>query len=906
MTKTRFFSGSALVTALVISAVLLAFLSTLFSLTENVLKQGQRETRLRQAIQLGQSGINHGLAQLRLDPTYTGETYDSSTGTTDIFVARVSDTDNNYVVTAQSNVPDKYISGHICREYRAQVDPTVVPLQIIKTTYEELGTCSATSGSAPTNSAPTLTISKPDGTEGSIAANTKYNITYTLDDPENVVHAEFFYDTNNSGYDGTAIAGGCAVAPEGTNVTCSWDTTGMTPGSYYVYGIADDGTAAPTKVYSSGTMTITTANARPSFSISDPDGVNDTIASGSTYTITYTLTDPDSVAIAYLSYTKQPGTTSTGIATCFNVPEGTNVTCSWNTTGITNGNYYIIGIAVDGVNDNFTASSAGYVTITGNPANTGSTLTINKPDGTEPSISAGTTYNIKYTLSDPDDVRTVAFSYDTNNTGFDGSALSGPCSVAPEGTNVSCAWDTTGVTPGSYYVYGVVADGTKVYSSGKITITTAPSYLSDDAATSVVRDTSGNLYVLGYRKLFATSDAEYIVRKYNSSGTLQTAFGTNGMLVLGGQVSGTYGDLAIDGSNNIYFAGNATTISYSGSAGSTGSLMLKKFNTNGTIDTTFDGNVYKIVNYYWGLGGQCGSSGGTLQCVRQFPISGEAVELDGSGNVYVAGYGMTRNSSGKRGIVVHKFDSSGHLCNGSEGCTAWNTNGDTFYEKDVPIYSGATTTTPSGIISGHNTFKIDSSGNLYLAGTEWNDYLNGTNEMVLLKYTSAGTLDTSFDSDGKLMYNSGTTMSTGLAFDASAPQKVYAFGSRKPSSTIEYFARRYSSTGTLDTAWNTTGDKTLPSGVYNPTKSSSNIFVYSSKVNKYNSTAGADTSWASTGSLTPTITTVYDLIEDGSGNVYIAGSKTNTDKDFVIQKYTSAGSLDTTFGASGTATYTSP
>jgi len=65
-------------------------------------------------------------------------------------------------------------------------------------------------------------------------------------------------------------------------------------------------------------------------------------------------------------------------------------------------------------------------------------------------------------------------------------------------------------------------------------------------------------------------------------------------------------------------------------------------------------------------------------------------------------------------------------------------------------------------------------------------------------------------------------------------------------------------------------------------------------------------SWASTGSLTPTISMVYDLIEDGSGNVYIAGSKTNTNKDYVIQKYNSSGTLDTTFGTSGTVTYTSP
>ncbi|MDP3042859.1 MAG: hypothetical protein Q8N21_00425 [bacterium] len=109
------------------------------------------------------------------------------------------------------------------------------------------------------NSAPTLSISQPDGVSDTVTVGDLYNITYTLSDTDDVVTAAFYYDTNNTGLDGTTISGACATAAEGTNATCSWDTTGMTPGSYYVYGTTTDGVNPQVSAYSSGTITINAA-----------------------------------------------------------------------------------------------------------------------------------------------------------------------------------------------------------------------------------------------------------------------------------------------------------------------------------------------------------------------------------------------------------------------------------------------------------------------------------------------------------------------------------------------------------------------------------------------------------------------------------------------------------------------
>lgn len=126
----------------------------------------------------------------------------------------------------------------------------------------------------PINTAPTLSISEPNGVGDNVNVGASYNITYSLADAEQVVTAAFYYDSNASGLDGTAISGACATAAEGTNATCSWDTTGVTPGSYYVYGLTSDGIASQVNAYSSGTITIA---AVPTFAITASSGANGSV-----------------------------------------------------------------------------------------------------------------------------------------------------------------------------------------------------------------------------------------------------------------------------------------------------------------------------------------------------------------------------------------------------------------------------------------------------------------------------------------------------------------------------------------------------------------------------------------------------------------------------------------------------
>jgi len=102
---------------------------------------------------------------------------------------------------------------------------------------------------------PTLSISSPSGgftvEVGSLVA-----ITYSLEDVDDVVTATFYPYTDAGGLSDTALTGDCASAGEGADVSCTWSTVAFEPGTYYIYGVVNDGLNPEVTAYS-GSITLT-------------------------------------------------------------------------------------------------------------------------------------------------------------------------------------------------------------------------------------------------------------------------------------------------------------------------------------------------------------------------------------------------------------------------------------------------------------------------------------------------------------------------------------------------------------------------------------------------------------------------------------------------------------------------
>ncbi|MBW6441226.1 hypothetical protein K0B03_04360, partial [Patescibacteria group bacterium] len=107
----------------------------------------------------------------------------------------------------------------------------------------------------PANNPPILIVNQPDGVGDTVTVGNNYNINYDLSDTEDAATVDFYYDNDAVGNNGTLIAS-CVGQGKGVGATCSWDTTGMTPGNYYIYGKADDGINPSVYDYSSGVITI--------------------------------------------------------------------------------------------------------------------------------------------------------------------------------------------------------------------------------------------------------------------------------------------------------------------------------------------------------------------------------------------------------------------------------------------------------------------------------------------------------------------------------------------------------------------------------------------------------------------------------------------------------------------------
>ncbi|MFC2088949.1 SBBP repeat-containing protein [Calditrichota bacterium] len=290
---------------------------------------------------------------------------------------------------------------------------------------------------------------------------------------------------------------------------------------------------------------------------------------------------------------------------------------------------------------------------------------------------------------------------------------------------------------------------------------------SSDTPNNMAVDGSGNVYIIGNfqgsnidfdpgtgtANLSSNGTTDIFVAKYNSSGEYQWAF----------NIGGTTGDngisIAVDGSGNVYITGRftGTNVDFDPGTGthylsSNGwdDIYFAKYNTNGeyqwaysiggstydfglSIDVDGSGNVYITgnsqgtnVDFDPGAGTHYLSSNGNFDIffakynsngVYQWAYNiggsadegGYSINLDGSGNVYIAGYFQSSNVDFNPGAGTANLSS-----NGSNDIffAKYNTNGAYQWAHSI---GGSSAESVAGS-------ALDGSGNVYITG-----YFSGSN-----------------------------------------------------------------------------------------------------------------------------------------------------------------------------------
>jgi len=361
---------------------------------------------------------------------------------------------------------------------------------------------------------------------------------------------------------------------------------------------------------------------------------------------------------------------------------------------------------------------------------------------------------------------------------------------------------------------------------GYVTRNNTAGTTGDDLAKGVITDRNNNIYATGTS--YDGTSAFMTLWKCKEDGTPDASFGDNGVVVSRIQGGSEYSqeggeDLVTDSQGNILVIGYFSAIS----GNTTSKAYIWKYTPGGALMTTFGNNGILVID----LGDRD----------ERF----EDIELDAHDNIFIVG-------SYNNKAAILKFDSRGVFC------------------QDFGV---------NGVSTGFRTgvkfvaLAIAPGGAIYCTGYDYLGY-DSTDDMLLMKFNSDGTVDTSFGSSGYVTHDNAVACSfsgddRGECITLDDSENIYIGGYSGYWYSKYFSVWKCTSDGSLDTSFGQKGFVSL----YRPP-----------------SIRGA--SYAN------------DITLDSSNYILLTGlAHDMTYDDMIIWKFLPDGTLDPRFGTDGMVTH---
>jgi uncharacterized delta-60 repeat protein/LPXTG-motif cell wall-anchored protein len=241
----------------------------------------------------------------------------------------------------------------------------------------------------------------------------------------------------------------------------------------------------------------------------------------------------------------------------------------------------------------------------------------------------------------------------------------------------------------------------------------------------------------------------FAVVRYTTTGALDTSFGT------GGVVSTDIGtnSLEVGYAMAIQSDGKVIVTGYS-RVGSSDDIAVVRYNTDGTLDTAFDGD------------GKVTTDIGT-----NTDDYGKSVGIQADGKIVVAG---ESNSGGVPDFAVVRYNPDGTL--------------DTAFDGDGKV----TTDIGTNSFDSGNAVAVLADGKIIVAGYS---LAGGTNDFAVVRYNSDGSLDTSFGTAGKTITDIDSSSDDyGNAVVVQPSGKIVVAGTSGSGGLYKIAVARYSGT----------------------------------------------------------------------------------------------------------------
>jgi uncharacterized delta-60 repeat protein len=259
------------------------------------------------------------------------------------------------------------------------------------------------------------------------------------------------------------------------------------------------------------------------------------------------------------------------------------------------------------------------------------------------------------------------------------------------------------------------------------------------------------------------SIGKFAVVRYNSNGTLDTSFGANGMGVLDFRnFSGSLADMAIQSDGKIVMVGDQTT-----DQSNYTEFFIARFTNNGIPDSTFVANGFNILDS------------------NNFPNNrynyGEAVLIQPDGKIVMSGNMM--DNDGKADLSLARLNSDGSLDK-----SAFGTNG----------LGTVTTLIPPDFQNSRGALALQADGKIIVGGTT-----NGN--LTVVRYNPNGVLDTTFGGTGIVNTDFGSNEQTDdLVLQADG--KIVVVGTTSSLGFLnDFLLVRYNTDGSLDSMFGANG-----------------------------------------------------------------------------------------------------
>jgi len=272
------------------------------------------------------------------------------------------------------------------------------------------------------------------------------------------------------------------------------------------------------------------------------------------------------------------------------------------------------------------------------------------------------------------------------------------------------------------------------FGDGGIVITDVLNHYSE-VCNSMAIQNDGKILVGGYAADSGDDLRHFIVLRYLSNGTLDSSFGTNGV-VIGShgechsiKILAT-GEIVLGGTDNFYFS-------------------VEKYDSNGLPDLSFGVN-------------------GKVLTEVETTAEGRSMVIQNDGKILLGGF----SNAGTFNFALVRYQNNGLL--------------------DSNFGLLGVVTTSIGSKSKAYSIALQSDGKILLSGDSKID--STVYHLTLARYNTDGTIDTGFGQDGKVITVIGDSFSTGRAIEIDNTGKIMVGGYVYNDSNIDMTLVRYNNT----------------------------------------------------------------------------------------------------------------